>query len=591
MTGKPTLTLIRYCFVSVFFVLGYLYFLMLCPAHLAYQEQMQLFRLDLLYFQEFLKQPGGLSLYAGSFLTQFFINPALAALIVTTIGIAIWFLSVQILKRFDITGPLPGLFPPLLVFALQSHQEFLMGHVIAFIVPLAFSLVFIHLRSTTTQIILSAIGLPALYLISGGWVLLAALVCLLYELLNARNVQIALFILAVSLVAPVLSSRFLFVIPPAQPILTPLPKDPGFNQILNLSSLIAFFPLAVSGSFILNFKRNQKQWSQNKPIVATGLLIAAISGAAIYLYKTSYDYKTELLLRVDQAFVNHQDDRVLELADQYPGSNQFITYYTNLSLARQGRLTDQLFNYNQIGTKGLYLPWQYNSPLFGSEVFYELNYTNEAYRWAFEAMETTRINPRSLKRLILTSLINTQYEVAKKYLNLLTHSLFYRDWARHYRELADHPELIETDPELATKRRFAINTDFWADDDNFEAILELLLQNHPENRVAFEYLMAYQMLEKDASGFIGNLPRLAQLGYTRLPRHIEEGLLAYSSLVKDEFPKGYNIRTETRQRLSGYAQIFRSNSQSMQHAASLLFKDYGNTYWFYLHFFSLPHKN
>ena len=57
---------------------------------------------------------------------------------------------------------------------------------------------------------------------------------------------------------------------------------------------------------------------------------------------------------------------------------------------------------------------------------------NDAQRFTFEAMEAIpnfRKSGRCFKRLSETNLINGQYEVAAKYLRLLSKTLFYKEWA------------------------------------------------------------------------------------------------------------------------------------------------------------------
>ena len=64
---------------------------------------------------------------------------------------------------------------------------------------------------------------------------------------------------------------------------------------------------------------------------------------------------------------------------------------------------------------------------------------NDAQRFAFEAMEAIpnfRKSGRCLKRLAETNLINGQYEVAAKYLRILSKTLFYKDWAKKHDDLS-----------------------------------------------------------------------------------------------------------------------------------------------------------
>ena len=80
-----------------------------------------------------------------------------------------------------------------------------------------------------------------------------------------------------------------------------------------------------------------------------------------------------------------------------------------------------------------------------SDIYMMLGQVGMAQRAAFEAMESIEDydkSGRSLMRLTETSLITGHPEVALKYIRLLERTLFYRNWAKKMRPLAEHPELI-----------------------------------------------------------------------------------------------------------------------------------------------------
>ena len=91
-----------------------------------------------------------------------------------------------------------------------------------------------------------------------------------------------------------------------------------------------------------------------------------------------------------------------------------------------------------------------------SEMFMQKGMVSMAQRAAFEAMECIpnhNKSARSLQRLIETNLVQGHYDVARKYLNLLSQTTFYRSWASQMRPLADHPERIPTHISLGPLRK------------------------------------------------------------------------------------------------------------------------------------------
>jgi hypothetical protein len=316
----------------------------------------------------------------------------------------------------------------------------------------------------------------------------------------------------------------------------------------------------------------------------TGTLVLICLSAGIFRY--GYDRKTETLLGIDHC-VQHSDwDGVLKLAENSTVINRMIIHFTNLALFKTGHMGDKMFHYPQGGSGGLWLDWSQDwiVAYFGGEIYYHLAYISEAYRWAFEAMVAKGPNPRSLKRLAVTCLINDDIKLAGKYLQILDQSLFYSRWAKHYLSYVNNPEMIAEDKELNEKRHFEIDTDFISSD-NFGNRLPQLLADHPDNRMAFEYMMAAFLLDKNLDDFAANIYRLKDFGYKSVPVHYEEALLAYMSYSdRNPVPAGYEISISTRKRLSDYAAAIYSFGNNTERAAREMYSKFGNTYWYYLKF-------
>jgi hypothetical protein len=352
---------------------------------------------------------------------------------------------------------------------------------------------------------------------------------------------------------------------------------------------MAIYYLVIITFVLLYYKISQNTtlgfyWNNLKHIIS-GVVIMLI--AVIILFNIAYDPKNELFLNIDANYQASKWDKVLALSNQYPGNNQLVMYYTNLALYKSGMLADKLFSFNQSGTSGLWLDWKRNeiAPFYGGELYYHLGYNNEAFRWSFEAMEVKGLNPRSLKRLVLTSIINRDYTIAGKFLNYLDQTLFYRNWANRYRVLIKDTTAVSRYPEIIEKRLLLIKEDFISGTNSQPFELTQLLINHPDNRMAFEYLMVYFLLKKDMESFAANVYRLKEMGYQRIPQHFEEALILYTGITKrNVLPDGLIISTATQKRFHDYANLFALNRYSMNQAAKALYKDFGNTFWYYMQF-------
>lgn len=573
----------------VFFIALFIYFAVLNRYHLFYQEQIQLFRFDRDYFAGFLSKPGGISEYLGLFFIQFYLKPLAGPFIVTLAGIAVFILAGLIFRKFRISGIIWSCIPVLLLVSLQSDQAYYLGYTIGFLISLAFIAFYISVKTDYLRYVAGFVGCVVLYPLAGGFSFIAIAVCIIFEILYRKsNYSLIVSLGYVSLTALILylSWHYVYLLPVGSGWMNPIffVSNPTTKYWLFL--LLAYFPflLIVTGIWFILSKKPQLQFGWNWKTFSAGLIV--FSAFSIGIMKYAYDYKTELLLGIDKHVQSAEWDKALKLSAKSPGLNRIAVYLTNLALFKSGKMGDRLFYYNQFGSSGLWLDWGNDaSPFFGCEVFYQLGYINEAYRWAFEALVSKGQSPRILKRLTLTSLINRDYAVGEKYLNILEQTLFYRNWARYYRGCIKDTALLPGDQEIAAKRHLLIQSDFFANVTDYNFELNKLLENHPDNRMAFEYYMASLLLDKKLDFFAANISRIKDFGFKEIPVHYEEALLAY--MVNTEtsiIPAGYSIRESTRQRFNDYFKTYSFSAGDPDQAVTLLKKRFGNTYWFYLQF-------
>jgi hypothetical protein len=554
---------------------------------MAYQEQLQLFRFDWNYFTGFLTKPGGLAEYTGTFLIQFYLNPLTGVFIVTLAGIAAYALTGYILRKYKISGILWSFIPALLLVVLQSDYMFNFGYTLGLLLVLTFLAIYVSILNDYIRYTFGFIGWFFLYLATGGFSLLATLICIIHELVFTKNrfrLLAASGFALIAVVLPYLACKTIYFITIREawfdPALFTLRKITKYTLLL----FIAYFPLLLIVIKILP-ARSGKTWLQSgwnlKTILAGVIVIFAFAGV---LKKCAYNPELSLFFEIDHNVQQAKWDKVPELASRSREPNRLILYYTNLALYKAGHLGDRMFYYDQIGVPGLWLNREGDeiSLFLGGELFYHLGNINEAYRWAFDSMVTNgQSSPRLLKQLVLTSLINGDLAVAEKYLNILDQSLFYRNWAKHYRNYLNDSNKLLKDPEIAEKRHLLIKTDFVSGSNDSEIALKPLLENHPDNRMAFEYYMSSLLLDKNLTAFADNISRIKAFGYKEIPVHYEEALLIYMGYVKKNvLPEGYGIHKLTVQRFKDYAKAYSSRSGNPQY----FHKSFGNTYWFYFHF-------
>ncbi len=571
----------------------FFYFAFFDPYRLYYLEQIQLFRFKWDYFAEYLNKPGGFAEYCGAFLTQFFLIPLIGPVVVTLIFALLYFLVVDIFRKFKISGIAWSFLPVLLLVSLHQDYLYKIGYSIGLLICLGYATLGLSIKSVKIRYSFFLIGFLVLYPMTGVFSFLCLIIFILNELFFTRSKSrfiITGVSLLMMLIIPYLSKRFIYYIPLKEAWLIPLTNAGNFYSNITLGLLLLYLPVFLILSRLISIKLKQPVLDLNLGWrnIGTGTVILLIIAGLIGKYTS--DSRTERIVKIDYYMQKSEWDKALEQCSQYPEPNRMIVYFTNLCLLKSGHLGDRMFYYNQADASGLSLPWTPNNlvPFFGCEIFYHLGYFNEAYRWAYEAMEMNGQCPRLLKRLIMTSLINGDSKLAEKYLNQLHQSLFYRKWSEHYLNMVKNPELIKQDREISGKRDLLIRDDFFAGSGNSQLELVKLLENHPNNKEVFEYYMAKLLLDKDIATFVKEIGRLKEFGYKEIPQHWEEAILWYIGYSKQNvIPTGYNIRKSTLEKFKSYAYSFSrisGASGSSNVAAQSMKREFGSTYWYYFHF-------
>jgi hypothetical protein len=304
-------------------------------------------------------------------------------------------------------------------------------------------------------------------------------------------------------------------------------------------------------------------------------------------FKSFANFEAEEIMTYDFLARNERWNDILKYAERKPPRNYLSLAMLNLSLAKTGQLGNRMFTYDQHGVNGLFLPFnrEYVTAIMGNEILYQLGLTNASQEYAFESMETIPNmgkSARVIKRLAETNMINGQYKVSEKYLKILEKTIFYRKWAKNALTLLNNEEKINDDADLAEKRKFSVRNDYFFHIKNIEAVLNRMVKEHPDNKMAFEYLTAFYMINKDMRNFINLIPAMEKMGYSKVPVSYQEAVM-YIIGLNNEDPLTNSppyVSQDTKLRMKAYADIYTRYPDARER----LEKRFAGTYWFYLHF-------
>ena len=183
-------------------------------------------------------------------------------------------------------------------------------------------------------------------------------------------------------------------------------------------------------------------------------------------------------------------------------------------------------------------------------------------------------------------MIKGDHEAAKKFLMNLKNVPFHGDEATYLLRINEQPAEFAKDSLcqhiLSCNPTSNLMTIFKTPSDQ----LELLLKRNPNNKMAFEYLVTYYLMEGNLAGFVSHFPEGRVFNYPGIPRIMQEAFLVIASMRSnfDQNRLQSVVEPNTYQRFAAYQQILQSHQGNMSNAKRELQSRFGDTYWFYLMF-------
>lgn len=584
-------------FTSVLFgILIFVFFAFFYSYHLHFAEQIQLFLLTPDFFLEKISFPGGFNGYLGGFLTQFFYLPYAGALIISILLIAIQRFTKHILREITdslIIFPL-AYFPSLYSGLLLLNELYPIAAVTGILGALMLGWVYMKIKNPGYRFVAGIFLIPSAYYLLGGACLALLLIILVFELIlklkvkndntisenNSLKIWHFLSYIILGLGIPFMIMRFFIL----QPLILSFLSEYYYNipNVLPPGIIILFL---IPSILMLIFFIIPVRYFTNKYAVFLQVIIVLAAG---YLgYRSLVNFDAEKTMNYDYLVRIGHWKEVISTAAKNPPNNNLSLAMLNLSLAKTDQLGDKMFNYGQHGVDGLFLRFtnEYITPMMGNEILYQLGLINASQEYIFESME---IMPkmgktvRAIKRLAETNLINGQYRVSEKYLKILEKTMFYSHWAKDTERYLYNEEMINRHPDWGEKRKLLVKQDFFFHIDDIESILHHILRDNPQNKLAFEYLMAYCLLDKELGKFIQFFPMIKNFNYDKIPTSYQEAILLYTTLTNNDplVDSRLKISETVKSNMKAYADIYINNPN----AKEILKKHYSGTYWYYLHY-------
>ena len=571
-TWKPLLSLLFGVAVVIFWTVPFV-------GGLCFQEQYQMFLFDTSYFLERIVLPGGLADYISEFLIQFYYMPvlggAIIALLLMGIQAAVWGLMKQYGARHDFPGYLLSFLPSIALWCAMGDQNVLLSFVVALFGALVIGWIHNRFHNRLVKVVFELVSTALVYWFLGPVVFLYAALMIGDTLKNAQQKDSILSGIGYS--ACILVLTIAWILLSTQSLQYPMYRIfaglnyyryPGAVSPLPFVVMVWAVVIPFLGMIPCHRKSLQKLQQSKVVIVLSYVLVIVASWFGI---KASFDEMTYDLIDYDFLVRTEQWDKIIEKAEKKPATTPLSVSCVNLALSQKGMLADRLFEFYQNGGEGLFPTFTRDmiSPVSTAEIFFRLGMVNDAERYMFEAQEAIpnyRKSARLTRRIIECEIINGNYQVAAKLLRRLQKTLFYSNWANQTMALLGNEKAINRHPIYGKLRKYREKKqDFLFSDREMDQMLGLLFLNDNHNRMAYEYLMCYELLQRDLEKFVQYYPLGRFVGYDHIPRSFQEILIGnWMKTHSDPRTIPYSVDAQNVNNTLNFIQLYMQNPKNPQ---------------------------
>ena len=445
----------------------FLFWYVAYPHAMSYQEQYQLFLWTGDYFLERVSLPGGLADWLGEFFVQFYYLDWLGALLLALLFVTLQRLTARLIRggKCKVKGErwweILSLLPVALLLWLMGDVNVLLSLLVA--VVLALALACMRMKKAFSWA--DALILPVAYWLIGPAIWLYVIIRVIQ--LGWRHLWTAGWLMAV--------------------------------QLMVYAWLLPQWPLQQV--MAVNYYRIPLHYPQ-------------LNG---------YDKEMYELIRMDYLVRHERWDDIVKRAGEYQVRTPFWSNCVNLALSQKRLLADRMFDFWQSGEDALIMPRtrDLTSMLPTAEAFWRLGMVNSAQRYMFDTQESIlngRKSGRCTKRIAECMIVNGHYKTARKQINLLKKSLFYRGWAEEAETLMKDEAAINAHPVYGKLRQLRYKENFLYSYEEIDKMFGLLFMNNTENKMALDYFLGQLLLKGDIKGFQQYLGLAQQYGgYRQMP--------------------------------------------------------------------------
>lgn len=433
---------------------------------LRWYDEMSLFEPTRFFFDEFINYPGGIFRYAGTWLTQIMFYPEAGSAVL----VAIWLLlALMTCRAFSLRGsavPLALIIPLMMLASVVQLDEawltlktpgYIFSNTLGYLYAAAMILTF-KMSAKWKPLYLA---MPALitisYFLAGFYALLAAAACLVIMLIHAiRDKDYVRFTaIAVTVLLIIKIPTLYFTYWHGTRVDNDYLLLKGLPELLFESfDIYLWIPFVVASEWlvILAFLNGLRWTNESRitPWISSILLLLTMAWVVRTDHKSEQLRASVLMMRfIEQNNWNSISNLMSRLREE---PNYTMLVINNLANAHQGRKTVNLSRMTPKPADGRHNESFTMTVFVDVPVNYYLGKNNESYRWCME--HTVQYGKRVffLKYMVKNSIVEGEYELARKYNDILKRTMFHRKWAERMERFIEDPSLTDSDEEFRSIR-------------------------------------------------------------------------------------------------------------------------------------------
>ena len=562
-------------------------------------QEFNLFLYTPLYFKQQMVVSGGLLTYLGTYFTQYFYHPWTGTLLLC----GWWLLLMWVTKRaFRIPDKwaILMLIPVALLLLTDVDQGYwiyklkLRGHF--FLTTIATTIVAALLWGyrclpakywlrTVAIVVTAALGYPLLGIYGLATALLMGIWSWRLDTRKVGMVNTAVAALCV-IAIPLICYRYVYyetnfdnIWYTGLPLFFVSEEHPEYYTPYYLLAL--FYLALVIGYGMKPVKLLGKRWLWIPLQVCIAVVLA---WSVQHFWYKDENFHHETLM---QHCVEQQDwQGVLdEAARQQDVPTRAIVMMRNLAMSHLGRLGNEMYNYPNGSRKSEAPFYMSMAQVIGKFIYYNYGLLNHCHRMCMEEGVEYGWRAEHYKYMTRCALLDGEDQVARKYINLLKQTRYFREWAEQQEKLIGKPktELAKLPEYGFIVHMMHYENRFGSDSGSPEKFLMSMLSSNYSNDPVFqEQSLAAALWMKDINLFWRHFMNYARSHVKDpMPRIYQEAAYLYGHLENQvdisHMPFDQNVKENYDAMMQAVQQ---SNASSEEQLRPLLYLKFGHTFYY-----------